>query len=356
MFPQKLGHSPKNIAEAISHEVGHNLGLDHDANSITGLGYDRGHGAWAPIMGVGYDHPISQWSKGDYSGANNQQDDVAIIRAATGSRSDEAPTSIVGAPTVPSGTAYVTSRTDVDTFLLGTCSGSLGVTARALGAYADLDIKLSLLDATGQLVTSDDTPSAQTTGLPTNLTTATGMDASLSRTVTAGTYYASIDGVGNGPWSTGYDDYGSMGAYTLTATGCDGSAPTGTPSAPTTPAATPHATDPSVTLTWAAPSNAGSSAVTGYVLTRAGDDLPVLVGPTTTSYAWTGLASSTAYTFTVTALNAKGPGPSATVSATTNALTVQPSAPLSVTGSMGQPRPARPVRLQRARLRPASPP
>ena len=32
-------------------------------------GYDRGHGAWAPIMGVGYDHPISQWSKGDYAGA-----------------------------------------------------------------------------------------------------------------------------------------------------------------------------------------------------------------------------------------------------------------------------------------------
>ncbi|MCF6376599.1 Ig-like domain repeat protein [Nocardioides KLBMP 9356] len=326
VFPQKLGNSPKNIAEAITHEVGHNLGLEHDGNATQG--YDRGHGAWAPIMGVGYDHPVSQWSKGDYSGANNQQDDVAIIRTVTGSRSDEAPTSIAGAPAVPTGTAYVTSRSDVDTFLLGTCSGSVAIDARSLGAYADLDVELSLLDATGQPVVSDDPASAQSSP-----TTATGMDASISRTVTAGTYYASVDGVGNGPWSTGYDDYGSMGAYTLAATGCDGAAPTGTPSAPTGAAATPHATDPSVTLTWAAPSSAGSSAVTGYVVTRAGDDTPVQVDATATSYAWSGLASSTSYTFTITALNAKGPGPSATVTATTNAATVQPSAPQNVTGS-----------------------
>ena len=66
-------NSPKNIAEAVSHEVGHNLGLDHDGNASTGLGYDPGHGAWAPIMGVGYDHPITQWSKGDYTGANNHR-------------------------------------------------------------------------------------------------------------------------------------------------------------------------------------------------------------------------------------------------------------------------------------------
>ncbi len=201
----------------------------------------------------------------------------------TGSRTDEAPTGIVGAPAVPSTTAYVTSRTDVDTFLLGTCSGSTSITARSLGAYADLDVKLSLLDATGQPVASNDPPSAQA-----SLTTANGMDAAITSSLTAGTYYASIDGVGNGPWSTGYDDYGSLGAYTLTATGCNGAAPTGTPSVPTSALATPHASDPSVTLTWAAPTSAGASAVTGYVLTRAGDDTSVQVGPTTTSYAWAG--------------------------------------------------------------------
>ncbi len=151
VFPQKLGNSAKNIAEAVSHEVGHNLGLDHDGNA-SGQGYDRGHGAWAPIMGVGYDRPIAQWSKGDYAGANNQQDDVAIIRAATGSRTDEARpassarrrcrpvrrTSRVAPTSTPSCSAPAPARRAIN--------------ARAAGRHADLDIKLTLLDATGQVV------------------------------------------------------------------------------------------------------------------------------------------------------------------------------------------------------------
>lgn len=326
VFPQQLGNSPKNIAEAVSHEVGHNFGLRHDGNATQG--YDSGHGAWAPIMGVGYYSAISQWSKGNYSGANNQQDDVAIIRGVAGPRTDEAPTAIAGAAAVPIGTAYVTGRTDVDTYLLGRCTGATTVDATALATLADLDIQLSVLDATGQVVATADPTSAQT-----SVSTASGLNASLSRTLTAGTYYARVDGVGNGDWSTGYDDYGSLGAYTLTSSGCDGAAPTGTPSAPTNAAATPHASDPTATVTWAAPTSAGSSAVTGYLLSRSGDDASVQVGPTTTSYAWTGLAPSTSYTFSVTALNANGPGASVTASATTAAGTVKPSAPQSVTGS-----------------------
>ncbi len=326
VFPQKLGNSPKNIAEAVSHEVGHNFGLNHDGNATQG--YDTGHGAWAPIMGVGYSRAISQWSKGDYAGANNQEDDVALIRGVAGARADEAPSSIAGAATVPAGTAYVTSRTDVDTYLLGRCTGQVSVTANPLDTLADLDLSLSILDATGQPVASHDPASAQTTS-----STASGMGALLDRTLAAGTYYASVDGVGNGPWSTGYDDYGSLGAYTLAATGCDGAAPAGTPSAPTSVAAVPHASDPTATVSWAAPATAGASAVTGYVLTRSGDDTPVQVGGTTTTHTWSGLASSTAYSFTVTALNAQGPGASVTVGATTAAGTAKPSAPQGVTGS-----------------------
>ena len=78
------------------------------------------------------------------------------------------------------------------------------------------------------------------------------------------------------PLEHGYDDYGSLGAYTLAKTGCDGSAPTGDPSAPTAPC-DPHATDPSVTLSWGAPTTAGNGAVTGYLLARSGsDDVAVL--------------------------------------------------------------------------------
>ena len=50
------------VAEAASHELGHNLGLGHDGTSTTG--YYTGHGSgtvsWAPIMGVGYYQNVTQ--------------------------------------------------------------------------------------------------------------------------------------------------------------------------------------------------------------------------------------------------------------------------------------------------------
>ncbi len=61
-------------AEAVSHELGHNLGLSHDG-VINGASYYIGQGTgatgWAPIMGVGYYKKLVQWSKGEYTSANN---------------------------------------------------------------------------------------------------------------------------------------------------------------------------------------------------------------------------------------------------------------------------------------------
>lgn len=56
VFWNMLGSgNEKYVAEAISHEAGHNLGLSHDG--YAGGGYYPGHGegptGWAPIMGVG---------------------------------------------------------------------------------------------------------------------------------------------------------------------------------------------------------------------------------------------------------------------------------------------------------------
>ena len=70
VFPQALGEDPKNIAEATTHEVGHNLGLDHDGTNS--LGYYDGafNGSWAPIMGVGYNQPVAQFALSDYPDAN----------------------------------------------------------------------------------------------------------------------------------------------------------------------------------------------------------------------------------------------------------------------------------------------
>ena len=82
VFYDALGPgNEKYIAEAISHEAGHNMGLGHDGDATTG--YYQGHGSgatgWAPIMGVGYYRDLVQWSKGQYPGANNVQDDYVVM-------------------------------------------------------------------------------------------------------------------------------------------------------------------------------------------------------------------------------------------------------------------------------------
>ncbi len=66
-------------AEAVTHELGHNLGLSHDG-VINGTSYYTGQGTgatgWAPIMGVSYYKKLVQWSQEEYASVNNTQDDI----------------------------------------------------------------------------------------------------------------------------------------------------------------------------------------------------------------------------------------------------------------------------------------
>lgn len=109
----------KNLAEAASHEVGHNLGLNHDGTSS--VGYYQGHADWAPIMGVGYYRTVTQWSKGEYADANNQQDDLAVIQSYGAPLIADDYGNNAGSASVLSGTSInvsglITTREDVDVF------------------------------------------------------------------------------------------------------------------------------------------------------------------------------------------------------------------------------------------------
>ena len=216
VFPMNLGNSEKNIAEAASHEVGHTLGLTHDGTSTKD--YYSGHGNWAPIMGTGYSKPISQWSKGEYTDANNQQDDLAVmLTQGAVYRTDDHGNSISNATVLSDPTfspvisGVIERTTDLDFFRVETTGGTLVINANRPPLDSNLRMELKLYNSSGTLL--------QTATSSDNSTDGTQLVA-LTRSVAAGTYFFSMDGIGNGnPLTTGYSDYASLGQYSLTVGG-----------------------------------------------------------------------------------------------------------------------------------------
>ena len=233
------GMNPMIVAQAASHETGHTLGLQHDATATTS--YYAGTAAWGPIMGSSMLRAVSQWSRGEYAGANNQQDDLAVMQAhALPLRADDHGGTLATAS--PLGTSYaadgvISTRLDTDVFALdASCTGA---TVTGIGAQTALDLSLEALDPLGKRLSFSSPVSGR------SYYTSTGMDASVTLPTTSGRVYLRVDGVGNGSASgTGWSDYASLGQYHLQATGCSAatavSAPSTSATAPTpTPTPTP---------------------------------------------------------------------------------------------------------------------
>ncbi len=218
VFYDKLGSgTEKYVAEAISHEAGHNVGLSHDGTATTGYYSGQGSGAtgWAPIMGVGYYQPLVQFSKGEYTGANNTQDDFAVMQSyGLPLRLDDHGDSVAAA-TVLSGTlngsqlnvstqGVIERASDVDVFAFSAAAGAVNFTLSPAARSANLDALLTLRDAAGTVLATSNPLDA--------------LNATLSSTLLASsTYYLWVQGTGNGdPLATGYSSYGSVGQYALT--------------------------------------------------------------------------------------------------------------------------------------------
>ncbi len=213
VFDDQLANgSEKPVADAITHEVGHTLGLTHDGQISPANDYYSGHGSgdtgWAPIMGVGYGQNLVQWSKGEYTSANNTQDDLQIITTKNGFsyRTDDAGNTIATAKLLTisgnsfSGSGIIERNTDVDFYRFTTVTGALNLTVNPFSRGPNLDILAELYNSTGNLIASSN---------PTDL-----LSANIATNVTEGAYYLKIDGVGKGnPLTTGYTDYGSLGQY-----------------------------------------------------------------------------------------------------------------------------------------------
>lgn len=328
------------VAEASSHEFGHNLGLSHDGTS-TGTEYYGGHGSglvsWAPIMGNSYYNNITQWSKGEYANANRTQDDLAIIDGKLGYVGDDHGDSQGDATLLelsPSGSVVssnpeqdphnfleenkgvINSSTDVDvfTFVAGTGVVDLAVTPAWDAFYRDtsrrganLDVDIELRDVNNALVAASD-PAVNTS-------------AAINVPVTPGAYYLLVTGTGN--TDVPYSDYDSLGQYFI-----NGSVPLG---AADETAPTP---DP---LSFVAGPAAISETEIAMTATVATDDISAvqynfrcMAGgsgcadsgwQSSASYTASGLAAATQYTFTVIARDQSDneTKPSTPASATTDA-------------------------------------
>ncbi len=220
VFYDRLGNgNEKYVAEAASHEAGHNLGLSHDGVS-GGSAYYAGHGSgatgWAPIMGVGYYKELTQWSAGEYPNASNTQDDLARIpqygaplRHDDHGDSPPQATPLVQTPVANgvalAGAGVISTRTDVDYFSMHVGAGALTLTVTPAARGANLDMGVELYDANGLLVAAA------------NPVEALGASISLPA-LAGGTYFLKIDGVGKGDLATGYSDYGSLGQYNVSGT------------------------------------------------------------------------------------------------------------------------------------------
>jgi len=216
VFTNHLGNSEKNIAEAISHEVGHTLGLSHDGNSV--VVYYEGHGSgptgWAPIMGNGYLRELTQWSRGEYPGANNTEDDLLVITSTGGNgfgyRADDHGNSLLSASLLNnvsggvSAAGIIERNTDIDYFRLNTFSGNVSLNIEPFYRSPNLDIWARVHDSIGTVIATS------------NPTHSLGASFSLNLNPNS-TYYVSVTGTGKPASITenGYSDYGSLGAYTI---------------------------------------------------------------------------------------------------------------------------------------------
>lgn len=297
VFPSSLGNRAKSMAEAGSHEIGHTLGLSHDGTTTST--YYSGTSLWGPLMGGPYSSGVTQWSRGDYTHANNHQDDLAVAMSnGAPARPDEAGDSAATAlplASLPGGAGVIGSRDDEDWLTVSGCSGTVTAQANPAAVGPNLDIGIAIRRPDGTTVASAAPATSRVSS------GVTGLGASVSVPLAGGPFHVVVSGVGSGSgglpgWSSGgYDDYASLGTYRLTVSGCTGAAvppgedppgedpppveppaeeppvvvPTVTrPSTPATPRVAPGSRGGRRTLVarWSAPANTGGATVNGYVV------------------------------------------------------------------------------------------
>ncbi|WP_369615491.1 T9SS type A sorting domain-containing protein [Flavobacterium sp. CFS9] len=212
----------KAAGETASHEIGHLFSLKHDGRTSPKEEYFAGlnNTAWGPIMGTSFVRPVSHWSKGEYSGANNTENDLAIISDKSwgvGYRIDDYGDNIASAFNLTLSSegeiikrdGVIEKESDKDFFSFTTSGGDVSIEANTVNKWGtgNLHILIQLYNSEGIEIGQywDSDPYY--------------LDGFMFADLPAGKYFVSISGVGAGDkaWG-GYSAYGSIGSYSISGT------------------------------------------------------------------------------------------------------------------------------------------
>ena len=221
VFSDKLGFRQKNVAECVSHESGHTLGLSHQAkyNGTCTLvatyneGVGTGEIGWAPVMGNSYGKNLSGWNNGPTPyGCTQEQDNLSIITTKNGfayreddhsNDPNDAPTEVIVEENLFNVAGIITTNSDRDVFKFNLKQKSdfqLNALPFSVGNNnegANLDVKVVLLNELLEVIGEYDPQSV--------------LHVSVDTVLNSGVYYAIVSGAGNENAS----NYGSLGSYTL---------------------------------------------------------------------------------------------------------------------------------------------
>jgi hypothetical protein len=233
VYYNNLG-SPAAVADAASHEMGHMVGLTHEGTTLSVTpGKGGNHNlSWSPIMGLDHSGHITQWTRGDYRGATNTQDEVGILTGSLGRRSDDhedtrfataTPLAIDSRGRItpsdpyaaeerrnPKNRGAIEHRDDIDVFVFNSGAGTVDIhidPARDAAHVksrdgANLDVEATLYDAKGRKIASTDPRD--------------DASANLKVKVPAGRYTIEVRGVGS--TTAPFSSYGSLGQYFISGT------------------------------------------------------------------------------------------------------------------------------------------
>lgn len=222
VFSDRLQNKTKYIAECITHESGHTVGLSHQSSYNQGCeliepyatGTGSGETGWAPVMGNSYYRNMTGWNDGPTPyGCSLTQDNLTIITSQNGFdyREDDHDDEMNENATWVNEISFnkggiISTNTDKDVFAYNlTHDAAVHFEAKPFGLNnttdgANLDIKIELFDSERRLMGTYN---------PQNR-----LDVSIDTSLNAGLYFLVVSGTGN----SNISNYGSLGSYTILGT------------------------------------------------------------------------------------------------------------------------------------------